>query len=159
MAIYGAQLFKTPTNGINYTSDFAIGTNSEVFTSGEPVTVTSGLLTIVGATSAVAGVIVKTATMASDNQTVALVKPLIIPVDQDYEWLMGTNANLSETTSIGVFYKLTGTTAAIQVDVNSGAQTTTNRVVVCTKVDPNGLGDLTQGLFKFVKVINVKSDE
>jgi len=159
MATYGATVFKTPNNPINYTSDFAIGTNSEVFTSGEPVTVSSGLLTIAGATSAIAGVVVKTATMTVDNQTVAFVKPLLIPVDQDYEFLMGCNSNLSETTSIGVFYKLTGTTAAIQVDVGSGAQTTTNRVVVCTKVDPNGTSDLTQGLFKFVKVINVKSDE
>ena len=159
MAIYGATLFKAPTKEINYTSDFALGTNSEVFTAGEPVTVTSGLLTIVSATSAVAGIVVKTATMTSDNQTVAGVKPLIMPIDQDYEFLMGTNSNLSETTSPGVFYKLTGTTAAIQVDVGAGAQTTANRVVVCTKVDPNGTGDLTQGLFKFVKLINVRSDE
>ena len=159
MATYGAQLFKTPTNEINYTNDFAIGTNSEVFTSGEPVTVTSGLLTIAGATSSIAGVVVKTATMAGDNQTVAQVKPLLIPVDQDYEFLMGCNSNLSETTSPGVFYKLTGATATMQVDVGAGAQTTSSRVVVCTKVDPNNVGDLTQGLFKFVKVINVKSDE
>jgi hypothetical protein len=159
MAIYGAQLFKTPTNEINYTSDFAIGTNSEVFTSGDPVTVSSGLLTANGATGSVAGVVVKTATMATDNQTVAKVKPLLIPVDQDYEFLMGCNSNLSETTSIGVFYKLTGTTGVVQVDVGAGAQTTSSRIVVCTKVDPNGTGDLTQGLFKFVKVLNVKSDE
>ena len=159
MATYGAQLFKTPTNPINYTSDFALGTNSEVFTAGETVTTTSGLLTIASGTTAVAGIVVKTATMTSDNQTVAGVKPIVLPVDQDYEFLMGTNSNLSETTSIGAYYKLTGTTAAIQVDVGAGAQTTSNRVVICTKVDPNGTGDLTQGLFKFVKVTNVRSDE
>lgn len=162
--IYGATLYRSPGNGVNYHSD-SIGTNSAAFTSGDPIKIASGLMAVAGTTDQVDGIVVKTQTMTSDNQTVAKVKPMYIPFDQDYEFLMGTNSDLSATTSIGVYYKLTtGTTAVVQVDVASGAQTGANRVVVCTGVDPQGLGGtgsgsgLRQGLFKFVKVKNIKSD-
>lgn len=158
MAQYGFKVFTTPTNPINYTYR-SIGTNSAEFTDGDPVTEASGLLAVAGTTDQVVGVVVKSQTMASDNQTVDQVKPAFIPVDQDYEFLAGTNSNLSLTASPGVFYKLTtATTGTVQVDVGSGAQTTSSRVVVCTGVDPLHTGDLAVGLFKFVKVFNIKSD-
>jgi len=104
--------------------------------------------------------------MASNNETVAKVQPVYTPISQDYEFMMGTNADLSAITSIGAYYKLVaGGTGAQQVDVNAGVQTTSNRVVVCTGVDPQGLGGtgsgsgLRMGLFKFVKVYNLRNDE
>lgn len=159
--IYGAELWKSPTKEVNYAYE-GLGTNSEVFTQGDTITVSSGLTTAAGATGTVYGVIAKTATMAADNQTVAKVYPAYIPIDQDMEFLMGTNADLTATTSVGVIYKLTGTTGAVLVDVTSGAQTTTSRVVRCVKVDPLGLGGsgagsgLRMGIFKFLKVEDSK---
>ena len=162
--IYGFELYTTPTNPINYTHR-SIGKNSEAFTSGDPVTDGANGLLVAGTTNQVFGVVVKTATMAASNETVAKVKPYFIPVDQDYEFLAGCNADLDPLASLGVFYKLTAaTTGTLQVDVNSGAVATSDRVVVCTGVDPlneggTGAGSgLRQGLFKFVKVFNIKSD-
>lgn len=163
--IYGAELFKSPALETNFVQNL-IGKNSEVFAFGDLVeyVASHGLEVIASATPSVLGVSAKTQTMTSSNETVAKVKPAYIPIDQDMEFLMGTNSDLDALTSPGVYYKLTGATGAIQVDVTSGAQTTTNRVVVCTGVDPlneGGTGSgsgLRQGLFKFVKVLNVKSN-
>jgi hypothetical protein len=162
--IYGCEIAKSPTQELNFTYD-VIGKNAEVFTFGDPVTVdASHGLDVAAATSAIYGIVQKTATMAADNETVAKVKPAVIPIDQDYEFLMGTNADLTPLTSPSAYYKLAGTTGAVQVDVTSGAQTGNARVVVCTKVDPNNEGGsgagsgLRQGLFIFVKVFNIKSD-
>ncbi len=163
--LYGAKPIQNPTLGVNY--DYSvIGKNSEVFASYDVVEIDSshGLKVIASATPSVFGVVAKTATMTSDNETVAKVKPAVEPIDQDTEFLMGTNADLSALTSPGTYYKLTGATGAIQVDVTSGAQTTTNRVVICTQVDPRGIGGtgsgsgLREGQFKFVKITNVRSN-
>lgn len=158
MAIYGATLFKSPKNGTNFGYD-VIGKNSEVFAAGDPVTIdaTAGTLRLYTTTNPIAGVIVKAATMSSTNDTVALVKPARYVADEDDEFLMGCNTALVAT-SVGTYYKLTGATGAVQVDTTSGAQTLLNRVVVCTAVDPNGLSDLTQGLFKFVKVYGIRDN-
>lgn len=162
--IYGAEVYKSPTKEQNYDSN-SIGKNSEAITSGDPLTISSGLLQVGGTTNTIVGIAVKTATMASDNQTVAAVKPKYVPIDQDTVFLMGTNSDLSATTSIGVYYKLSAaTTNTVQVDVASGAQTGSSRVVVCVGVDPQSEGGtgsgsgLRQGLFKCVKVLNIKSD-
>lgn len=157
--IYGAQAVTSPTNPQNTDGGRVIGKNSEAFTANDVVTIdqTNGL-DVAAATSAVYGVVLKTQTMASDNQTVAKVKPVVFPIDQSYEFLMGTNSDLSPLTSVGQYYSLTGTTGAQQVDVSGGAASGSSRVVVCTAVDPNQLGGtdsgsgLRQGLFKFVKV-------
>lgn len=165
VTLYGASLSSSPTNGENYDGGRVIGKNSEVFTVNDIVTIdASDGLKVAGATDTVYGVVNKTVTMASTNETVAKVMPSVQPIDEDYEFLMGTNSDLSPLTSVGAYYKLTGTTGVQQVDVTSGVQTTTNRVVVCTEVDPMGLGGtgsgsgLRQGRFKFVKVTNVKSN-
>ena len=162
--IYGAKIQTSPTKEANYDGGRVIGKNSEVFHSGDPVTIASGLLLVAGTTDQVYGVVVADATMAADNATVAKIKPSVQVPDQSYEFLMGTNADLSAL-SVGTYYKLTtATTGAVQVDVTSGAQTTSNRVVECTKVDPNNEGGsgsgsgLRQGLFRFVKQFNIESD-
>lgn len=157
--LYGAQLTTSPNNPTNTDGGRVIGKNSEVFTANDVCGLdnTNGLF-VATAVAAVYGVVLKTQTMASDNQTVAKVKPMCFPIDQSYEWLMGTNSDLSPLTSVGQFYKLTGTTGIQQVDVSGGAMTGVARVVVCTEVDPNGFGGtgsgsgLRQGLFKFVRV-------
>jgi len=162
--IYGAELYKSPTNEVNY-ADNILGKNSEVFTQGDPVSISSGVLAVIpNGTFAVVGIVAKTATMTSTNVTVAGVKPLYIPLDQDYVWLMGTNYDLTGGTSEGIYYELTGTTGAVQVDVSTGATTLGSRVVMCVAVDPfneggSGSGSgLRQGLFKFVKPANFRSD-
>jgi hypothetical protein len=96
--------------------------------------------------------------MASNNTTVGLVTPAFIPLDQSYEFLMGTNADLAEI-NVGTYYNITGTTGAQQVDVAGGATTGTSAIVVLTAVDPNQLGGtgagsgLRQGVFKFIRRI------
>lgn len=163
--IYGAQPGQNPYNEVNLSYD-VIGKNSEQFTYGDIVTVdASNGAKVAGATDSVYGVYAGNGvTMAANNQTVGKVTPPLIPYDTDTEFLMGTNSDLSALTSPSSYYKITGTTGVQQVDVASGVQTTTNRVVMCTKVDPNGVGGtgagsgLRQGLFKFVRVFNVKSN-
>lgn len=160
--IYGAQLFTSPVNGNNYDGGRVIGNNSEVFTSGDPVTIVGGFLQVAGTTDQIYGVVVADGTMASDNETVAKVKPSVQVPDLSYEFLMGTNADLAAT-SVGTYYKLTAaTTGLVQVDVTSGAMTGVSRVVECTKVDPNNEGGtgagsgLRQGLFRIVKPFNIQ---
>ena len=162
VTIYGANMFGTPVNGVNYDGGRVIGANSTTFTQGDPVSINgSGFLVVESSNSAIYGVVVATSTTTSSNQTVAKVTPYVQPVDLDYEWLMGTNSDLTQA-SIGVYYQLTGTTGAVLVDVATGAVTGTLRQVVCTGVDPNTLGGTgtgsgaRQGLFKFVKITNFK---
>ena len=153
---YGAKLASSPVNGVNFDGGQVIGKNSEVFAEGDLCTIdASNGLKVAGATDAIYGIAQKAQTMTSSNQTVALVKPSVIVPDLDYEFIMGCNAALTALTSVGAFYKLTGTTGAMQVDVNSGVQTTTNRVVECTAVDPFGTGDTKCGKFRIVKRYNL----
>lgn len=162
--IYGATIATSPTNGTNDDGGRVIGTNSEVFTGGDIVTITSGYLDVFPNDNFhVYGVVLKTATMASDNQTVAKVKPNVIVPDLSYEFLMGTNSDLA-VTSVGTYYTITGATGAQQVDVSTGAVVNASRVVECTKVDPlneggTGAGSgLRQGYFRFVKPFNIQQD-
>lgn len=157
--LYGAVDSTSPNNPTNTDGGRVIGKNSEVFTANDIVTVdnTNGLK-VAGASDDIYGVVLKTQTMSSSNQTVAKVTPMCFPVDQSYEWLMGTNSDLSPLTSVGQYYAITGTTGIQQVDVSGGAMTGTARQVICTAVDPQQLGGtgsgsgLRQGLFKFVKI-------
>lgn len=139
---YGAQLVQTGDNEVNIRYD-SIGKNSEVFATNDIVGLSSGLLLV--ATSAIVGVIDKTATMASDNQTVAKVKPGFVPVTDDSIFLMGTNSDLSLTASPGVYYSVTGATGAQQVDVTKGAVTGALRTVEIVKVDPFNEGGTGAG--------------
>ena len=161
--IYGAQLATAPDEASNFDGGRVIGKNSEVFTAGDVVTIASGVLDVAAATSQVYGVVQKTETMASDNESVAKVKPSVQVPDYAYEYLMGTNADLAAT-SVGTYYKLTGTTGAMQVDVSAGAMTGTAAIVECSKVDPfneggSGSGSgLRQGYFRFIKPFNIMTN-
>lgn len=161
--IFGAHTRKSPTKEQNY-SYGVLGKNSTVFNENDIVAVDAAHGMIVApVTTPVLGVIAKTQTMSSTNETVAKVQPAFVPIDQDYEFLMGTNADLSPLTSPTAYFNLTGTTGAQQVDVAGGATTGTAAIVMCTKVDPNNIGGtgagsgLRQGLFKFIRVLNYKN--
>ena len=156
--LYGAQQTTSPNNPTNTDGGRVIGQNSAVFTANDLVSVTTTGLEVATSSTDIYGVVLKTQTMGASNQTVDFVQPLCFIADQSYEWLMGTNSDLSALSSIGQYYKITGTTGIQQVDVSGGAMTGTARQVVCTDVDPQGLGGtgvgsgLRQGLFKFVLV-------
>lgn len=155
--IYGASVYNENRNGSDFQYD-AIGKNSEVFTTGDVVTISSGVLKVAGATDVVSGVVAKTATMTSDNQTVAKVAPGYVPADPGTIFLMGTNGDMTgNATDPGTYYKLTGTTGAQQVDQASGVTTTTSRIVEIVQVDPRNIGGTGSGsglrevLVRFVK--------
>lgn len=159
--IYGAELFQSPKNEVN-ANYVALGKNSEVFANYDIVSISGATgaetLGVAAATSVVVGVIVKGATMTSTNQTVAKVVPGYITAEEGNLFLMGTNSDLTDTlTDYGKYYKLSGATGAQVVDVSSGVQTTTNRVVQVIKVDPfneGGTGSgsgLRQVIIRFVK--------
>lgn len=143
--LYGATVYRTDGNPLNYLQD-QIGKNSQAFTSGDTVGLGQAGLIVASVVSSIVGVVAKTATMASDNQTVAKVAPLYVPVDPSTLFLMGTNSDLtSNVVNNGTYYKLTGTTGAIQVDVASGVQTTTSRIVEIVEVDPRKIGGTGSG--------------
>lgn len=156
--LYGFQVAQENKNESDYRYD-VIGNNSEAFTQGDPVTIASGDLTVAGTTDSVVGVAAKTQTMASDNETVAKVKPGFVPANFNTIFLAGANADLTgNDTDVGTYYKLTtATTGAVQIDVASGVQTTTSRVVEIVKVDPFNEGGTGAGsglrkcLVRFVK--------
>lgn len=163
MALNGASVYTENGNASNIEYD-AIGKNSEVITRGDPLTISSGVLAVASTTSVIAGVAVKTATMASDNQTVAKVTPGYIRALPETTFLMGSNGDFTgNATDAGTYYKLTGATGAVQVDQVSGVQTTTSRIVEIVQVDPRGIGGtgansgLREVLVRFVKtpVLNV----
>jgi len=164
--LYGGKLRTSPVNGANFDGGKVIGKNSEVFTANDPVTIDAANgLKVAGTTDKVYGFVQKTQTMASDNQTVAKVKPSVLVPDLSYEFLMGCNADLDPLVSVGAYYKLgTATTGLVQVDVASGVQTGSSRIVECTQVDPDNLGGsgagsgLRQGKFRLVKVFDLTSD-
>lgn len=159
--LYGARLFTADKNEINAEYP-AIGANSEVFTQYDVVGVGGGILNktlgVALATSTIVGVVQKTVTMTSTNQTVAKVTPGVLVVDEFSKFLMTTNSDLVSTlVDYGKYYKLTGLTGAQMVDVTSGVQTTTSRIVQIIKVDPfnaggSGAGSgLRQVVVRFVK--------
>lgn len=154
--IYGATVYQNSPLEVDFNYS-AIGKNSEVITAGDTLTITSGLLLLGSTTDRIVGVAAKTATMSSSNQTVAKVQPAYVPAENTV-FLMGTNADLTgNATDVGTYYKLAGATGAIVVDVTSGVQTTTSRVVEIVKVDPLNIGGtgatsgLRNVLVRFVK--------
>lgn len=157
--IFGATLQQSPQAEADLRYD-VIGKNSEVFTSGDLVTVSSGVLQVASATSQIVGVVVKTQTMSSNNATVAKVQPGYIPTNPANVYLMGSNGDFTGTaTDAGTYYKITGTTGAQQVDQASGVQTTTSRVVEILEVDPFNEGGTGAGSgLRKVTVRIVKSD-
>lgn len=157
--MFGAKLFNSPTKETNYTYN-VIGKNSEIFTEGDIVTTGTSGMHVATSTDAILGVIAKTQTMSATNQSVEKVTPAFEPVDQDYEYLMGTNADLDKVASPYAYFKLTGGTGAQVVDVTTGPVAIADAQVVVTKVDPTNIGGTGVGsglrkcTVKFVKIIN-----
>lgn len=165
--IYGFELYEPQGTEANFIT-LSVGKDSEVFTKGDPVTVstgsTAGQLLVAGTTSCIFGIVAKTVTMASTNTSTAKVRPSVIPTLPNYTFIGSTNSDLSSTASIGVAYKLyTASTGKSMVDVASGAQTGNAAVVVCVGVDPDregGTGDTggaRLGLWRFVKGITANN--
>ncbi len=166
--IYGFELYTTPTNGVN--EEYYPGKSSEVFTAGDIVSVsTTGMFVVTSTSIPAIGVVQKTVTMGSGNFGGATqVSVGVIPIDQSYVFLAGTNGDLG-VSSIGNFYYLNipaTPTGKIQVDVAAGVVNDQNLtgqelVVVCLKNDPNAEGGATglsgtgarQGLFRFAKTL------
>lgn len=146
ITIYGAYVVQEGRNESDFRYD-TIGKNSEAITSADPLTIASGVLAVAGTTDTIIGVAARTQTMTSDNQTVAKVTPAFTPIADSTIFLMGTNADLTgNATNGGTYYKLTAaTTGTVQVDVTSGVQTTSNRVVEIVQVDPMNLGGTGAG--------------
>lgn len=146
--LYGAQPYNPNDEELDLNYD-AVGKNSEAFTTFDPVYYIAGQLAVAGTTQAIAGVVAQTVTVTSGNAAVAGtgVAPAYYPVSEDTYFLMGTNADLTgNATDVGTYYKLTAnTTGTVQVDVANGVQTTTSRVVMIKKVDPNGIGGTGAG--------------
>lgn len=159
--LYGILQEETPSNGANFRYD-AIGKNSEVIAVGDPLTISSGVLSVAGTTNTIVGIAVKAATMSSTNQTVAKVSPGYTPISPDDLYVMGSNGDFTgNATDGGTYYKLTGTTGVVQVDQASGVQTGANRVVEIIEVDPFNIGGsgsgsgLRQVVVKVVKTPNL----
>lgn len=141
--LYGAKLYRSSGNEARYQND-ALGKNSEAFVNGDLVGLASGLLLV--QTTAIVGVIAKTATMTSTNQTVAKVQPLYIPIYQDDIFLMGCDADLTgNATNAGTYYQVEGASGAQQVGVSAGVSATTLRTVEIVEVDPRGIGGTGSG--------------
>lgn len=143
--IYGATVYNENRNESDLSYN-AIGKNSEVIALNDPLTIASGVLSVAGTTNTVVGVAAQSATMTSNNQTVAKVTPGYVPAYDSTIFLMGTNADLTgNATDGGTYYKLAGTTGVVQVDVTSGVQTGANRVVEIVEVDPLSIGGTGAG--------------
>jgi hypothetical protein len=137
--LYGATVYNESNPGsVVYRQD-ALGKNSEVFTQGDIVGLSSGLLLVTTAT--MIGVVTRTQTMASTNQTVAKVAPLYVPITDDTLFLMGTDSDLTgNATDGGTYYSITGATGTQQVAVSDGVRTGANRNVEIVEVDPFNIG-------------------
>ena len=167
MAIKGASLYQTLGNASNIRYDI-IGKTSEVIAVGDPLTISSGVLKVVSATTdPIVGVAAAASTAAQNDGTRYVA---YVPTDDTCIWLMGCVADLTDNkTNGGTIYSLcsasTGSlssaTGAVQVDVTAGVKTTTSMQVEIIKVDPRGIGGsgansgLREVLVKFVRTPSV----
>lgn len=97
-----------------------IAKNSEVFTKADPVTKdTSGWLKVAAAGEKIYGYMMEDYTAASDNQTVAKYKPLVVPARG--QLMVYTADQACTQTDLDQYADLTGTTGAIQMNLAAGA--------------------------------------
>ncbi len=154
--LYGARLFQSPTSEFNVRYD-VIGETSDAVAPGDILSMESGVLEVTdAATEAITGVAIATVTAAQNDGTKYVG---YIPADENYVFLMGTNADLTDNkTNFGTFYGITGATGAQQVNVSGSVTTTTSRQVMIVKVDPRKIGGTGAGsglrecLVKFVRI-------
>lgn len=129
--------------------EYRIGANSAQFTKGDIVTFSSGFLAVASADSRPVGICDLSATMTSNNQTVAKQEVPFIPASDELLFEMDFNDSSAVEGDIGSFYQLTGTTGAMLV--NRSTKSATVGPVVLVKLDPRGEGSAVRGLFKFAK--------
>ena len=143
--MYGAK-YSRPMGGLAQPLEHVIGTNSAVFAIGDVVDLTSGFVSVVGATSdRPFGICQKAVTMASDNQTVDQVTVPVIPFGMDDQFEMDFDS-VGALANQGQMFQLAGGTGAHVVTVGSASDTVGQ--VVLIKIDPRGEGDLLRGLFR-----------
>lgn len=119
-----------------------IGKNSEVFAVMDPVSVdANGFLIVATAGVKVLGYCNKAVTMASDNQTVAKVKPPYLPAEGRV--MLGESDQAWTQTDVGAYADLTGTTGSMQLNFLAGS---TGQFYVM-EGDPLGTGSTTQVAF------------
>ena len=124
-----------------------IGTNSAEFNVNDVVDLTSGFLSVLGATTdRPLGICQKKVTMASDNQTVAKVTVPFIPLTVDDEFEMDFDAAAALANQGQYFQFNTGGTGAQTIDLASASDTVGQ--VMLVKLDPRGEGSTLRGLFR-----------
>jgi len=149
MAIYGASLMKSPTKEVNFAYETA--TTSLTTVVGDLLSLSSGLLILAtNAPTRIVGICAQAVTSAAAGAKLAYT-----PIDQDYEFLMGSDSALTQA-AVGQYTKLTGSTGAMQVAQGSLNASPAGLQVVITKIDPLNEGDNTKCLVKFVDVTNTK---
>lgn len=159
--VYGFELYRPQQQAHNYFYP-GFGKNSEVFAKGDPVAAGANGLYVGSTTDTIIGIAVRDQTMSSTNETVAKVRPALIPTNPEYEFLASADADMNSLTQVGLTYQLEGTTGAIMVDATTGSRAgvTNAAVVICVDIDPDregGAGDTggaRLGVFRFVKGIN-----
>ena len=156
--LYGASVWQEKANPSNYRYDTLVK-DSEVIAVGDPLTLSSGVLSVTTGTTTIIGVSGRALTAAQVGATNDTVYCPYVPVSDDTIFLMGTDSDLTDNeTDGGTYYTLTATgTGLIQVAVAHGVATTTSRVVEIVKVDPRGIGGSGSGsglrevLVRFIK--------
>lgn len=152
--IFGASVYQENGNPSIQRYD-TLGKDSEVIAVGDVLAINTGVLKVAANTDVIVGVATKKATMAATNDATY---PPYIPVSEQTIFLMGTNSDLTDNeTDGGTYYRLSGATGAVTVDVTGGVMTTTGRQVEIVKVDPLSIGGTGSGnglrnvLVRFVK--------
>ena len=158
---YGFELFRPQFKDRNYIYPL-VAANNVVLSAGDACGRSSTALGIYTTSMQVLGVAVRDFTATSTNQTVAKVRPALIPANADYEFLACTNSDMNSLTNVGMVFGVTGATGAQLVDTNAGAvpSTTVAGIVVLEEVDPDKEGGTGEGggarlgVFRFVRGLN-----
>lgn len=130
------KFYKIPT-GVSVMADI-VGKNSEEFNPADPVTIdANGQLIVATAGDKVIGFATDDITMASDNVTVAKVKPNYIPAQPGVLMVYNSDQAGVVADDVGEYADLTGTTGAIKMDFTAGA---TGQFLV-RQIDPENEGD------------------
>ena len=144
--MYGAKLSR-PMGGLAQPLHHIIGTNSAEFNIGDVVDITSGYVSVLGATSdRPFGICTKKVTMDSDNVTVAKAKVPVQPLGMDDMFEMDLDDDATAANQGQFFQFTTGGTGAQTVDFSSASDTVGQIVLV--ELDPRGEGSTTRGLFR-----------
>lgn len=146
MTLYGFRPFKQPQDESDL--EYVLGKNSEVFTAYDPVMIVGGVLAVATAGSKIEGVCVKTQTMSSTNQTVALVKVGYVPFRHGQQFLATSDAAVDQSI-IGTYMDITGTTGAVLINGPTGSSASGQ--VIIKALDPLATGSTVQVLVEIAE--------